>query len=65
MKTHLRFERRLVNDYLTTVLTHVKVTDEDGRYVAFAQHSDALVAYLSTLTVEVPADLLVWKGKAS
>lgn len=63
MKIQFRFERRDVNGYLSTVLTHVKAMDDTGRYIAFAQHNPQLIDHLNTLVLDVPAELLAWKGK--
>jgi hypothetical protein len=65
VKISLRLERRPIEGYLTTVLTHVKVMDEAGRYIAFAQHTPELVEFLGRLQLDAPAELLTWKGKAT
>jgi hypothetical protein len=64
MKVQLRFERRPIDGYLTTVLTHVKVTNEAGRYIAFAQHTPELLEHLRSQILEAPDDLLKWNGKS-
>ena len=63
MKTKLQLERRDRNDnYSETILVHIKVVDEGGRYVAFAQHTPALIQRLAEIVLDVPDDLLIWKG---
>jgi len=63
MKTKLQLERRDRNDnYSETILVHIKAIDDGGHYVAFARHTPALIKHLAELVLDVPDDLLVWKG---
>jgi len=63
MKIQLQLERRDRNDnYSETILVHIKAIDDVGRYLAFARHTPALIKRLAELVLDVPDDLLIWKG---
>ena len=63
MKITLQLERRDRNDnYSETILVHIKVVDESGRYLAFAQHTPALIQHLTEIVLDAPEELLVWRG---
>jgi len=64
MKIKLQLERRDRNDnYSETILVHIKAMDDGGRYIAFARHTPALIKHLTELALDVPENLLAWKGR--
>jgi len=63
MKIKLHFERRDRNDnYCETILVHIKAIDDGNHYIAFARHTPALIKHLAELVLDVPENLLIWKG---
>jgi hypothetical protein len=63
MKTKLQLERRDRNDnYSETILVHIKAFDDGGRCVANARHTPALIQHLTELVLDVPEELLIWRG---
>ena len=63
MRVQLGLKRRAGSSgYAETVLVHIKAQDADGRYLAFARHTPALLQYLTQITIDVPERLLVWRG---
>lgn len=59
LKLELAFKRALIKEALhpkgsiATIVTHIKLMDEDGKYIKFAKHSPKLLAALSRMIVEL------------
>ena len=63
MKIHLFHRQEILNGMPFNLLTHVKVLSPDGRYLAFAKVTPALLEHLRGLDIEIPDHLLSWKGQ--
>jgi hypothetical protein len=63
MKIFLFHHQDIVNGMQLTTLTHVKCTDGEGRHLAFAKITPALLECIRNLELEVPDSLCNWKGK--
>jgi len=63
MRVRLIFKREPPDANTGFLLTHVKVTDENGHYLAFAQHTQPVLDFIAGLEFDVPDDLLTWKSK--
>lgn len=64
MKVHLTHRQDSLNSMPITILTHVKCLNDDGRFLAFARISPALLEFIRNLELDVPENLLNWKGKS-
>lgn len=63
MKVQLFFRQDSLNAMPITLLTHVKVLDSNHRHLSFAKITFSLLEFLKSVEIEVPDDLLTWKGK--
>ena len=51
MKLSLKFTQTPMGDYNETRLTHIKLMDDDGKYIKFLKHDPELIAYLESVTI--------------
>jgi len=64
MKVHLIHRQEIHNGMQLSILTHIKVEDGNGRYVAFARITPELLEFIRSMELDVPDRLLNWKSKA-
>ena len=65
MKVQLFFRQDSLNAMPITLLTHVKVLGPEYTHLAFAKITPELLEFIRSLELDVPDDLLTWKGKTS
>ncbi len=63
MKVRLFFRQDSINAMPITLLTHVKVLGPDYTHLSFAKITPELLEFIRSLELNVPEDLLFWKGK--
>jgi hypothetical protein len=63
MIVRLIFKRESSGGNPDFLLIHVKIMDETGKHLAFAQHMQSVLDFIAGLEFDVPDDLLTWKGK--
>lgn len=63
MKVRLFFRQDSLNAMPITLLTHVKVFGPNHSHLSFAKITPELLEFIRSLELDVPDDLLTWKGK--
>ena len=63
MKVQLFFRQESLNAMPITLVTHVKVLGPEYTHLAFAKITPELLEFIRSMELEVPDDLLTWKGK--
>ncbi len=63
MKVQLFHRHEILNGMTFVLLTHVKALSPDNRHLAFAKITPELLEFIRSLELDVPEDLLFWKGK--
>ena len=53
MSIKLVFKKRMCDGHEITQLTHIKVMDENGKYIKFAKHTDKNIEAISQLNLKL------------
>jgi hypothetical protein len=56
-------QTRSAKGFVYTNLTHVKVVDDNGKFLAFAKITPELLNFISNIAIEAPDELLRWGKK--
>jgi hypothetical protein len=63
MRVKLFHRSEILNGMTLVFLTQVEVISPDNTHLAFARISPELLEFIRSLELDVPDNLLTWKGK--
>lgn len=58
MKIKLIIKKQRAGKYFNTVITHIKLLDEDGKYVKFTKHDNEILEHIQSLEIPISDDQL-------
>ena len=59
MKVKLIIKKQRDGKHFKSVLTHIKVIDNEGKHVKFAKHSDEILEYLHNIQINISDNITI------